>query len=764
MKGRKGVLLRLAFASFGKNRRIYLPYLGICTFSMMAFFVFSLILNSDIVETLPRAAYATMLLTVGQVLLCFIMIPFFIYTNSFLIRRRKRELGLYSVLGMEKKHVAVLMVYESLLTFGAVLLAAIGLGLLFSRLLLLILLNMAGLPVSVSLHPNPVSAAEAVVFFGVVTLINLGINLAQVGKANPAELLSGARKGEKEPRGLFLWSLLGVLTLGMGYRYALVSQMDNQIFDHFFLAVLLVVAGSYFLITSGSIAVLRCLKKKKGFYYQPRHFITVSGMLYRMKRNGVGLVNICIFSTMVIITVTCTAALYLGIPRIKQFRFPYRYRLEFLENAGFGEAEESALQEGVFKLAKEVGVEIKEYQGYRSVRCTGIAKEDGFAAGGGENAADRPYTLYLLDYEEFQRLWEGQNLPSELQEGQNLSPELPESQNFSSELSESQNLPLELAEDQVLIYTSGPDYGKDRIVLNGTSYRVRGELSECSLFPKAKGNTFGGGDCALIFSSPEQVRAAAAGFGVDAGTAAVYRAELNLGGPTETGLTETSLPEGGLSGEGLPETGVPEEEASPAEARVPENDLLETGTSEAGLLEAEVFSGGELESRETAFFAGLQRLSSGLPGFASCVSFEGEVKDIESMYGGLLFIGVFFGLIFLMCLLVTMYYKQITEGFEDQKNFEVMQNVGMSDEEVRRTIRKQVWLVFFLPLAAACLHTAVGIRLVDKLMGAINFFAPELVYGSAAAVCGVFAVIYAFFYRRTARTYYHIVSRMRIDT
>ncbi len=552
-KTRKSVWLlpRLSLMAIRRNAATYLPYIGVCVFAMFVFFVFGLILHNDVVNTLPRAAYAGMLMLMGQILLGLVMIPFLYYTNSFLIKRRKRELGLYRILGMEKKHIGLLMFYETLLIYVIVVVCAVVLGLLFSRLLFLFLLNLAELPVNASFHVSFPPVAETFSLFGLISLINLGMNLYQVGKANPVELLGESGKGEKEPRHIWLFSLIGAASLGRGYWIALTAQMNSKIFDHFFMAVFFVMLGTYFLFTSGSILVLRALKRRASFYYRPENFVTVSGMLYRMKKNAAGLVNICLFSTMVIITVTCTVAVYQGIPMILQDHYPYRIQVRFLEAAGAawtgprGEAVGEAVAAEARRLALEEGVA-------------------------------------LLDY---------------------------------------QSASLE-----------GDEAGVLQIVMN-------------------------------------------------------------------------------LDGN---------------------------------------------EEAADAFSRRLDQSVSRMPGFASFTDNWERMQNDVSMYGGLLFIGIAFGSIFLICVLIAMFYKQITEGFEDRKNFVIMHRVGLSGPEALETVQKQMRLVFYLPMAGALIHTVIALRLVNVLLGSIDLHAPWLVAGAALAVSAVFTGVYYVCCRRTARTYYRI--------
>ena len=263
MKNHTLLLPRMAGANIRKNGSIYFPYIGVSIFAVFTYFVFDLILKNDIMYTLPRGVYAVILVTIGFGLLGLIMIPFLYYTNSFLIKRRKKELGLYSILGLEKKHIGIMMFWESAAMYVIVTAAAIGLGLLFSRLIFLLLLNLAKMPINVEFSVSPRAVTDTLLFYAFITGLNLFVNLVQVGKSNPVELMSDSKRGEKEPRWIGLWSLAGAAALLMGYRLALKAQLDTYIFLDFFLAVFLVIVGTYFLFTSGSIAVLRFFKKRK---------------------------------------------------------------------------------------------------------------------------------------------------------------------------------------------------------------------------------------------------------------------------------------------------------------------------------------------------------------------------------------------------------------------------------------------------------------------------------------------------------------------
>lgn len=658
MKRKLSLLPRMAVNNIRKNGKTYFPYIGVSIFAMFTYFVFDLIQKNDVMKTVPKAAYALVLVNIGFVLLGLIMIPFLYYTNSFLIKRRKRELGLYSILGLEKKHIGIMMFWESLVVYGIVMAGSILLGLLFSRLIFLLLLNMARLSVDASFSVSPQAILDALLFYALITGLNLLVNLIQVGKARPVELMSGSSKGEKEPKHIGLMTLAGSLAMGWGYYLALISQLNADIFGNFFLAVLLVVAGTHLLFTAGSVTLLRFLKKRKKFYYRADNFVTVSGMLYRMKKSAASLSNICIFGTMTVITLICTLSVWFCIRSMSELNYPHSLVLTFL-----GKPDEAVLRQELEDIAEKTGVELKDYLGCGYVECTVGRRDSRFGQiGEGSDWSDW-YRLRLMDAEEFGRM-----------EGSRPS----------------------LEPGEALFFSNGPDYGQGSVSFGDNTWMVKEELTECRIQRKVAGDEFNLRYLAVL-PDEEAVRLAAAACGVDAAENHVFQIAANPAGEPEQ-----------------------------------VDAFMEEALARFG--EKEGFAGGK-DYRETK---------------------EEEV----SMYGSLVFIGIFFSSIFLISLLIIMYYKQITEGFEDQKNFEIMQKVGMSDGEIKKAIRKQILLVFALPLVGAILHTVVGMNMVIALLAAIRCVERKVILICFAGSCLGFAILYGISYKRTSSTYYRIVKKM----
>jgi len=653
------LLPRLAVMNIRKSSSTYLPYMGISIFAVFTYFIFDLILNNEVIRTVPRATYVYVLMSTGFVLLGLIMIPFLYYTNSFLIKRRKREIGLYSILGLEKKHIGIMMFFETLIIYIVVTLAGILLGLLFAKLLFLLLLNLTGLSVETTFTFSPIALRDTLLFYGFLSLLNLAANLIEVGKANPIELMSETKKGEKDIKFIGLWTVLGIVCLAGGYYTALTSQLDSAIFLNFFSAVLLVVMGTYFLFTSGSVSMLKGMKKNKKFYYKQANFITISGMLYRMKKNAASLVNICIFATMSIITVVCTIAVYFGTAGINNYQYPNDVEINFMSNEF---ENKDSFQKAVQTSAEEAQITIRDFLAYEYVQIN-VSRDGNKVIPQIAGEYINWFRLRLMTVSEFNQM---------------------------------ENTSYELTAGEVIIYGTGPDFDSDSIIFGDMELMIQKELKECRIDPKEADNTFEANYLVVVpdYETLEQI---AAVYGVTADNSMGYKIALKLDGSWE---------------------------------------------------------------EKSAYAMTVQNLAGSEKGFASFQYFEENRKANEVMYGGLLFIGIIFGLTFLLCLLIIMYYKQISEGFEDQQGFDIMQKVGLSDGEVKNTIRKQILIVFFMPLVGAILHAIIGLNMVVKLLAAVNFYQSELLIVVTIGIFLIFAAVYCFCYNRTARTYYRIVRKM----
>lgn len=661
------LLPSMAVKGVVQNKTVYFPYLAVGAFSAFTYFIFSsIIYNEELIRELPKAAYAWMLLRIGRGLLGIILIPFLYYANSFLVKRRSREFGLYSILGLEKRHIGILLFLETIMIYVIVTASGILLGSVLSKLFFLLLLHVTHLPLNVEFVFTWKAFKDTLSFFSVVFLINLCFGLIQIRRSRPVELLSGSKKGEKQPKGIFFYGISGAAVLILGYKISISSELNSMIFTDFFLAVFLVVVGTYLLFTSGSIMLLRILKGNKKFFYQSKNFVTISGMLYRMKKNAASLANICIFSTMVIITLICTITLYCGLDGIIHHDYPYDIRADY----GTVSLIKEDVEKQVSRLEEKYGIKRLRVDVFNFRRFPCSKDENSFAPKLPDGNFENTYGVYFLTLEDYNRL---------------------------------ENEKKTLNDGEVLFLATGEDFGYDSVSFMGSQMRIAEEIKQLFPFPKAGRSDFG---AEFVFIVKDKAA-------LDGCVEAFAR---------ENGVTEI------------------------------EEFLAEVSQQVGIVLEGEDELKGDFADELFLWLKGQE-------GYTSCLDGLAQRAELESMYGGLLFIGIIFGTVFFTCLLLIMYYKQISEGYEDKGSFDIMQKVGMSDREIKGTIHRQILLVFLLPLAGAISHTCAGMFMVNNLMAALGLFDNLLMAMGMIFVSLLFVFAYGISYVMTARTYYRIVRQ-----
>ena len=656
----KQVLLpKLSVIGIMKNGTTYFPYMMAGIFSVFIFFSFSSIMYNDLMKTLPHSSYVMVLMATGLVLLGMILIPFLIYTNSFLIKRRKKELGLYSILGLEKKHIAIMMLWEALIIFGIVLTGGIIFGVIFSKLLFLILLNLTKMPVDTHFSFSFNAFKQSFLYFLFVYSINLLINWFVVFRSNPSELMKGAREGEKEPKRLWLKAVIGILTLAGGYYTASITKLDAMIFMNFFLAVALVIVGTHYFFTAGMITILKMLKCNKKFYYHKTNYVTLSGMLYRMKKSASSLANICIFSTMTIITLLCTLSLWSGTEGILNYRYPYDLVLNFNTTHFKGY---DLLSEKLLSFSQNTNVGIKEQISFSYQKLHVTKEANRFIKVDKDNSLEERYVIKLITLDDFNQM-EGKT--------------------------------EELEADEMIVLSTGGDFGYSNVILEQEEYKIKKELEESVFAKKDKKDTFGQ-ELYFIVKDDSLLKKMQMAFESYETNDRIYTVRFQIDGDDDS---------------------------------------------------------------RRAFINKLADWASEQDGFNGIQNGIFDRQETTVMYGGLLFIGIFFGVIFSMCLILIMYYKQITEGFEDRENFSIMQKVGMSDQEVRSTIKRQILMVFFIPLIVAILHTIAGFGIISTLLGTLQLFDTRLMITCGIVILILFTILYGLSYWMTSKSYYQIIKR-----
>ena len=635
---------KLAVTNLKNNRKTYVPYIFTGVLTVMMFYIIdALSRGKGITQNTLKIClqYATGVIIVFAVIFLF-------YTNSFLIKRRKKEIGVYNILGMGKRHIARMMAVETILTAGISILGGLVFGIIFGKLMYLLLLKILHNSVDMQFSVNGTAIVQTVILFAGIFLLTYLYNILQIQLVNPVELLHGGNQGEKEPKSRWLLVIVGVAALGNGYWIALTTEAPLEALLKFFVAVVCVIIGTYALFIAGSIVVLKILRKNKAYYYNPKHFTSVSGMIYRMKQNGAGLANICVLSTMVLVMVSTTVSLYAGMEDILDSRFPRDVSIVCNEA---DTNNEETLQRLIKEQCEKAGVKITDRVRYRYGSMNAVLKGNNLEKVEQYYPDNHFYYVEMITQEEYNRI-----------EKQNVS----------------------LKEQEILTYTTNGKCGKKQINIAGQNYQVKKELSEMTSQPKSTAEMYK--TLYIVFANAEQIERI---------ESFSYADKFNLKG------------DDGKQKEALEQI---------------QNEFYEK------------FPDGTMESR---------MLSQ---------------SSFYELYGGLFFIGIYLGSMFIMATVLIIYYKQISEGYDDRERYQIMQKVGMSKKEVKRSIRSQVLSVFFLPLVVAVIHVAVAFKVMTKILGVLNLTNVSLFAVCTIITIAVFAVFYIIVYSITAKEYYQIVN------
>ena len=667
------------------NRRFYLPYILTVIGTAAAFYIMAAIVSDPGSKELAAGTsngpmYVSMFMTLGMFVLGLFSCIFLLYTNSFLMKRRQKELGLYSVLGMSKTNIAGIMVFEALYIALIGIGGGLAVGILLTKLVSLALFRLMRLPVPFGFSVQPIAIIIVVLFFAGLILLTLLANLAKVGRSRPVELLRGGNVGEKEPKANWFLTIVGVLFLGAGYAVAMLVDNPGMAVAVYFLAVFAVIIGTYCLFTSVSIAVLKALRRNKRYYYKAKHFISVSGMLYRMKRNAVGLANICILCTMVMVMVSGTLSLYLGSEEQVNVYCPADVVVETTYYA-------SSTEDHVYN--EETGEETIEYHTPYDAAAMDAWFEDYFAAHKltpSSAKAVEYYTFTAVDSEDHVSLVTAVTAETYAQLTGEAAPEL--------------------APGEALAHVpSGYKFGDG---LN---------------FLDKDGNTL-----SIQFVGEAQLSSAQ----VELNTAILSQSEdddIVLVVPDTAALLELVA---GQENGSYVWRGQYDFDASDEALAAMVDDYF-AASSEGDGVDAGYYDVLRIDLRS-----------------------ETE-RDVYGLSGGFLFLGVFLGIVFLMATVLIIYYKQVSEGYEDNARFEIMRKVGLSEREARRAIRSQILTVFFMPILVAAIHIAFDFNLVVLLLRLFSLTNVKLTalctLGTLLVFCAVYAVVYAL----TARSYYKIV-------
>ena len=654
---------KLAASGLNKNRRLYIPYLLTCMFTVAMFYIVkSLSLNPGLSDMVGDTTM-TFTMDFGCVVIGLFALIFLFYTNSFLMKQRKKEFGLFHILGMEKHHLYHLLAWENLYATIVTLATGLLVGIALDKAMFLLVSRMVGGKIPLGFFLSKRAVVETIVLFlGIYALIFLNA-LRQIKAASPIDLLHAGNVGEKEPKAKWLIAIVGLLCTGAGYYLAITTENPVTSLSLAFVAVILVVIGTYLLFTAGSITLLKILKNHKGYYYKTRHFISISGMIYRMKQNAVGLANICILSTGVLLMVACTTSLMVGMEDIIRSRYPNQFVL-YTDDENLDTAREAV--DAVKQLQKESGIEATKEMEYRYLAFSSILQQDTFFVTREGNLTDMDAIQDLMF------------VPLE---------------DYNKATGEEK----ELKPGEVLLYSNRAAYEYPSMKIFDQKYVVKERLKS---FP---GNGIIAANIAntqfLVMPNMEDIQE-------------LYKKQKEV-------FTD-------IAGKIRIYYGF--------DARAGEKEQKEFQKAVYDVMAKQGYHGNVESSVEAR-------------------------QGFMGLYGGFFFIGIFLGLLFVMATVLIIYYKQISEGYDDKERFAIMQKVGMSREEVRASIRSQVLTVFFLPLITAGIHVAAAFPMFNKILIIMNMENTEM-YAVCTGICFlVFAAMYVVIYSVTARTYYRIVSK-----
>ena len=669
---------RLAWQNIKGDRRFFAPYFLALLGNVAAFYIMTALAVDPGMSQLHGAMYVQSFCFMGMFIAAVFSAVFLLYVNGFLMKQRKKALGLYNILGMGKSHIAAVLFFETLFVGGAGIVCGLLTGLLFHKLVTLALYKLLRFAVPFGFAISWDAMARTAVLFGVLIGLTLLSNLNKVRVSKPIELLYGGQVGEREPRTKWFMTLLGVLTLGAGYYIALRTTNGMEAIAFYFVAVFLVIIGTYCLFTAVSIFVLKALRANKRFYYKTSHFIGVSGMLYRMKQNAVGLANICILSTMVMVMVSGTLSLYLGTQDIVDRQAPsdltVLVRYDPDEAEPFDPAAMLRFQEG---FIQDQGYSVSEDLIYSSFTFTVGRLPDGS-------------------------------------------------------------------------YTTEND-----LVTLGTAITTIQVLTQ-DAYAAATGVSLGLEAGEVAFGGEEDVLTIH--WGTLEGAGSFGRSDLTVAQHLEESLSADAA---------VSDTSTLVVADTAALMELYENQKEAYGEDSSWMEWQASFSvdatDEELRAVQQAYnqYVRDDAVFAGTGKWWSCGwTLRCDVEaDAYGLAGGFLFLGIFLGTIFLMATVLIIYYKQISEGYEDKARFEIMQKVGLSREEVRASIRSQVLMVFFLPIAVAAIHILFDFNMVEKLLTLFQVYNTTLTALCTLGTVLVFFLVYGAVYLLTARTYYKIVER-----
>lgn len=665
---------KLAKTNLSNNKPFYIPYIISSIITVAMLYMMSFLSDNKGLNKIMGADSLAIIFRLGVGIIVIFSYIFLFYTNSFIIKRRKKEIGVYNILGMEKRHLSKVLFVETIYSAIISLVCGIIVGIAFSKFILMVLYGIIGIHKTVEFFVNIHGIILCVVSFGILFLLTFLYNFMQIKLANPIELLRGTNVGEREPKTKIFMTIVGVVCLAIAYYIAITTENPLKVLTLFFVAVLLVIIGTFALFTAGSIALLKLLRNNKKFYYNKRHFMAVSGMLYRMKQNAAGLASICILSTMVLVVISTTVSMYVGIQDELMARYPNDVCVTVDYNSVIDKSSE--IEKAIFDEIDSAEVKNKKAFSYLSVFVG--QKGDGFTTDKEHLSYQNSYLFYILSKDDFIKI----------------------DNSFKDKIGN-------ISKGEAVVVLN-KKYDKKDIKIFGKNYKVNKSFEHTEdndLYVISTLNGLG----YIILDNDESVQE-------------LYDMQekmLGKGANYYTNKIRFDFKSGN------------KKQKAAAYKKI--DNVVKKYFKENKNDKKEI-SSYWVESRQ-----------------------ENE-QNFYLLYGGLFFLGIFLGTMFLMVTVMIIFYKQITEGYDDRERYQILEKVGMSSREVKDTIKSQIRIVFVLPIFAAAVHVTAAFPMVNRILKMLNLNNEKLFAGCLAATIIVFAVIYYLVFKVTSRAYYKIVK------
>ena len=664
---------RLALMGITKNKQLCFPYILTCIGMVMMYYIMKSLSVCDLLKNISRGGSLMMILALGRIVIAVFALIFLFYTNSFLIRRRNRELGLYNILGMDKLNIAWVISLESIMTAAVGLSGGLFFGILFSKFAELGLLRVIHADVDYTFRVSPLAISDTIVTFTVIFALILISSLRHVAKTDPLTLLHSENLGEKAPRANWLLALVGALLIGGAYVIAINLKDPTSALLLFFVAVIMVIVGTYALMTAGSVTLCRLLQRNKRYYYKKNHFVSVSSMTFRMKRNGAGLASICILCTMVLVMISSSLSLYIGMDESIRTRYTREILVNVIERSVDDIIDDNipSMRGQIDERVRSVGSSVKNVIDYCYLSIAGVFENGHLSSAPDDETLNHAKSgtadyaqFYVMPYEDYKALSGDER---------------------------------ELKSGEVFIRCDTRDDLPARISVDGSDwYEVAGATMD---FPDSGNATVMAMDTYFVITNDLESIAGKIGVGGD------YTGFHYV--PTYNWLYAFDINDGN-------------------DARVV----------------SEIMTDG-VNGRYDRFYV---------------ESRAEKQSDFFETFGGLFFIGVILSLVFMTATVLIIYYKQVSEGYEDRSRFDIMQKIGMTQQDIRKSINSQVLTVFFAPLCLAGLHMIFAFPFIWRMLQLFALTNVKLIALVTLGAFVVFALFYVVVYAITSSEYYKIVS------